>query len=74
MIYLAISFGTCIVVIIFQMVIIKDLMDRVMSRGLGEYKAIKDKSETEEPQSMSDRSEYEIYCKRQGITPQKEVS
>lgn len=73
MIYLSIAFGILILVMLFELYIIKDLMDRLMAGGLNQYKAVKDGSKPSEPKSMSDRSEYEIWCKRNGITPEKEV-
>ena len=58
---------------LWQWVIIRDLLDRIMAGGLVEYKAVKDDSKPKEPVSMSDKAEYEIWCKRNGLTPAKEV-
>ena len=64
-------------IIVYQQVAHKQtvdkLLDRLMARDLPELNAITDGVEVNEPESLSDRKEYEIECKRDGIIPEPEV-
>ena len=73
MIFIAIAFGVLVLLVIAQWVIIRDLLTRVMAGSLREYRAVTDDRKPAEPASMNDRAEYELYCKQNGITPEKEV-
>jgi hypothetical protein len=50
------------------------LMDRLMAKSLSEYAGVTNGVKPKETESMSDRAEYERYCKKHSLTPEKEES
>ena len=72
MIFIAITLMLLIAIIVGQWFVIRELLIRLMAGSLREFKTVTTKEKLSEVYSMSDRNEYEHWCKENGKTPEKE--